>query len=572
MTSTWLRLCGLLLSSLLAAAGVAQTEIRPRHLGGLETKAAALLLSGQEGGDLDVAALLLPAAESPQGNEDETQPQVLVLDIDRLNVFDGRRLVEIYAYAVGIEGGVGGFLAQGFVAEGPAQARPAKFVGRLDLAPGSYNLRLLVRERPGDRMGLLSLPIEIPLTKEDSPETVAGNAFLPVHDPVVTAWPVLQGSETRWPMARRPLSAEPLVDQKLAQSVHATPQANVPELQRAARSKRVAMAYYGDALRRLAAGEQEAADLELSALEEVLLEGYRPPKDPYLQAVLNVAALIISRSPDDIVPLLAWHERRYREHSQAGRFQLATSSRRIVLETTHLYTRSTAATKPWAALALTSIGAHLMTVRSESAAAQAFYDALTHEPDYGPALLPLASLYEATGDYRGAVDLLENYLNSTPAGNAEAKLRLAINRARLGDDTEAAGALEELLTGPSWIATLAYQELARLHVGAQRHDDAVAVLEKGIGAFPESPRLRIQLAATLADAGRVAASRAALSDVDDLMQKAQQARRQETPRKRYGRWPLAEAQQARRDLATAAQEHLPRLAHVLAGLTPGKKP
>ncbi|MGH9361186.1 MAG: VWA domain-containing protein, partial [Thermoanaerobaculia bacterium] len=180
-------------------------------------RAAADILSGEEGGDLPVAALAVPL---PSG----ALPLLLEVDGPALLAGrgDGPLALEIYAYALDRRQAVRGFLTQRLeldLAQVATELRAGglKFYGELDLPPGAYTLRLLVRSAPSGAQVLRSLPVEVPaagagpavspplfpateagwlLTRQaerpgeaarEYPFTLAGKPFLPEARPVVAA-------------------------------------------------------------------------------------------------------------------------------------------------------------------------------------------------------------------------------------------------------------------------------------------------------------------------------------------------------------------------------------------------
>ncbi len=179
-------------------------------------RAAADILSGEEGGDLPVAAL---AVQLPSG----ALPLLLEVDGPALLAGgSGPPALEIYAYALDAQQAVRGFLSQRVdldlaQVEAALRAGGLKFYGELALPPGAYTVRLLVRSLPGGAQVLRSLPVEVPaagagpmvspplfpaaetgwlLTRQaerpgapprEYPFTLAGRPFVPEARPVVAA-------------------------------------------------------------------------------------------------------------------------------------------------------------------------------------------------------------------------------------------------------------------------------------------------------------------------------------------------------------------------------------------------
>jgi hypothetical protein len=99
--------------------------------------------------------------------------------------------VEVFIYALDKDGAVAGFLTQTYGLE-LAKAEPVlrqggfKFLGHLDLGPGKYQIRVLVRNGSTGASGLRVSEIEVP---EFGPKTVLLPALFP-------------DSANRWMMAR----------------------------------------------------------------------------------------------------------------------------------------------------------------------------------------------------------------------------------------------------------------------------------------------------------------------------------------------------------------------------------
>ncbi|MEM9292840.1 MAG: tetratricopeptide repeat protein [Acidobacteriota bacterium] len=178
--------------------------VTSRSAGGLEANAAALVLSGQEGGDLEVEARLwrlgldkgrLELDEGRlEGDEGEREGQsaaqgfeippgktaaALVVDLSGPSLlaglapdYSGPLVIEIYVYVLDRRGGVAGFSAQGVRLtpdstrrEDLRQGGGVKVVAPLALSGGrrgddALTLRLLVLQRQSDRFRLRSVDLE----------------------------------------------------------------------------------------------------------------------------------------------------------------------------------------------------------------------------------------------------------------------------------------------------------------------------------------------------------------------------------------------------------------------------
>ena len=182
---------------------------------------AAAILSGEEGGNLPVSALAIPLPLSGAAGRAVVP---LLVEVDGPALLAGHvgpaLALEIYAYALGTEGSVDGFLTQRLEldltkVEDELRASGLKFYGELELPPGSYEIRLLVKNaQMGGAHALRSVPVEVPAAPQLSPPlfvaaaggwlltrqaprpgeaaraypfTLAGKPFVPDARPVVAA-------------------------------------------------------------------------------------------------------------------------------------------------------------------------------------------------------------------------------------------------------------------------------------------------------------------------------------------------------------------------------------------------
>jgi VWFA-related protein len=139
--------------------------------------AADQVMGGTESGSLRVSAM---ATSFRSGGDKAYVPVVLAVPgSGLLQGFQGPVLpVEIYVYALDETGGVHDYLTQ-TIGLDVVKVEPAlrqnglKFFGHLELAPGTYSLRALVRNGATGASGLRVVPLEVPAA------TQAGPALLP---------------------------------------------------------------------------------------------------------------------------------------------------------------------------------------------------------------------------------------------------------------------------------------------------------------------------------------------------------------------------------------------------------
>lgn len=160
-------------------------HLRARALRGLPTSVAALIVSGDPGGEIVLSSLavplgpLEPAEPGRTGEGDGDGPRhhvvALVVEVDGPSLLgtetggsDGETAeIQLFAYALTPEGGVAGFLGQSVTLDldtlgEPVYAGGLKILARLELPPGRYQLRVLVQEPESRRHGLRLLPLEVP--------------------------------------------------------------------------------------------------------------------------------------------------------------------------------------------------------------------------------------------------------------------------------------------------------------------------------------------------------------------------------------------------------------------------
>jgi hypothetical protein len=130
-------------------------------------EAADQILSGREGGALSSTVLAAPFWF--QGTKAYVP---VLLEIDGRSLIAGKKDdevvgIEIYAYAIGRSGTVQDFLSQRMGLE-IGKVKPVllqsgiKFFGSMDLPPGEYEIRTLVRESAGGRSSSRSFALAVP--------------------------------------------------------------------------------------------------------------------------------------------------------------------------------------------------------------------------------------------------------------------------------------------------------------------------------------------------------------------------------------------------------------------------
>jgi tetratricopeptide (TPR) repeat protein len=158
------------LASLLVAPGATAEipdAIEAFNIGAVEARTGALLLSGQAGGEVEGA---LTWTVSQRGDNGRSLVP-FAIEVDGESLLSGRigrnLAIGLYAYVVDDDGVVVDHIAQGLVLDSSEYSQRIidfglKFVGRFELVPGNYALRVMVRnQRTGEffmSWSLLSLP------------------------------------------------------------------------------------------------------------------------------------------------------------------------------------------------------------------------------------------------------------------------------------------------------------------------------------------------------------------------------------------------------------------------------
>jgi VWFA-related protein len=176
-----------------AAAKGAQAYFRPgyyapRPYGQLSAKerlmaAAEQIIGGGDSGTVGLAVLVAPfrriGGAPAAGAAAPVRAYVpVVIEADGASLMSGSQGgvmgAEIYAYAIDVAGAIQGFFTQNLRLDlaklAPALRRTGlKFFGHLDLPPGEYNVRVLVRNGSTGAYGLRAQPLVVPAFGQPGP-------------------------------------------------------------------------------------------------------------------------------------------------------------------------------------------------------------------------------------------------------------------------------------------------------------------------------------------------------------------------------------------------------------------
>lgn len=307
---------------------------------------------------------------------------------------------------------------------------------------------------------------------------------------------------------------------------------------------------------------RRVVDLEVAAL------GEQPEHrmERLARVELDVARALAKRDPEILVPMFQLHHDLYLKHREARHWYLLLHSVSMVEQLASLYVDETGSqgARINAARILASLGGYLQAAQ-QPASVKLFEKVLELDPTNESAYLGLAAHYEKRGGpFEPVIQYLERLLEVYP-DHREARLRLAINKLRVGRDDEGSMLLHQLVDEPSsdWVYRLAAQELARYEARQGRLGRAIAVLERAIENAPGDQKLCIQLA-FLYDRNRQSFDAHRTAEMASAGEPAA-----EPPRGRYNTWPHKALEQDREELRRLAESRVQLLARILHDQRPG---
>lgn len=527
MRAAWMVVMAVLLggSSLWASGGqeaVPQNAVRFEGTPVTRARDAALLLSGQDGGGLDVELTLgepargwLPA--TVRFSAAAVPVQVVLYGLR------GDEVVASAAHRVGPSSKLD-----------PERSLELRVVldTALEAPPGPLRVRLLVRS--GDAFALRTST----LSSSESEER--GDPASPPPEPRIALEPIppADGVESPEETSRQALETAPPGEV----TPPGTAEAEAVVRRLLARADRQGL---------------EALEIQwmVERPEDVLV---------LLETVYRRLAteLSIAEAPA-LRPLAVAHMERAWSHGEQGRGTLARTAaeQAILAAEAHARLQEGGEGRAWTARLLGVLAGRRLAVGRISAAETLFRRALEWSDEDSASRLGLASILEKTGRFQEAEELLEP-LTRSPSASDEIRLRRALCRLRhRPGDRRPFRELRRLSAEarPSWVAVLATQERARLLARRGEADAARELLETAHRRWPEVQGLAVQLARLLDAAGRPGDARRRLLDLPTASLKSRDA-----PRTRYNRWPMDAIAESRRALVEAARLHRPSLVRALA--------
>jgi len=324
------------------------------------------------------------------------------------------------------------------------------------------------------------------------------------------------------------------------------------------------MTGYEAVLTLLSTGRRDDAMESLYAFETAFMEGREPKEIAQLFEVeVEVIRSLGRRDIESLVPVLVLHLDAYPMYVERRQPQLAGHSSRIAASLADLYAREggSEGSRILGARALASLGIYAQQTGVKLQGLGLMLHALDFDPQNEAALLGIAAVHERSGNYHRAAERLLELLKAYPK-HREGRLRMAVNLDRLGSPGQARRLLEELVAEPQadWVATVAYQELGRIHREQGHLDRAESVLWEGLERFPGDGRIRTELAFVLDYQKK---PRRALSVIEEMI--AGKAQDGPTPRRRYGLGPQEAYYDVLAGLNESSDARMPRLARLVNG-------
>lgn len=265
------------------------------------------------------------------------------------------------------------------------------------------------------------------------------------------------------------------------------------------------LAEYQAVMRRLAVtGDLISAAGELAGVEAPMVSDETNRVRLLLVTELAAARELAERDPRSLLPLITLHAEVYDAHYEAGRFPLATHSRRLALAIADLAAEHLPAPEERAliAVALTGLADRVESRRASIEAQRLLERALSLDESQEATRLLLAVSYERKGRYGDARHQLE-ILVSANSAHYEARVRLGILLHRVDQPAEAERVLSAVVAErpPDWLLSLGYQTLAQVLIRQARLSEAVAVLEEARKRLPGDQAAQLLLAYALDRSG-----------------------------------------------------------------------
>jgi hypothetical protein len=484
------------------------------------------LVAGQQGLDLEDLRLRLPGLNSwPSALPTWPASQPLDMTVGVLDPTGSRELAARLVDAEGMPMPEPDLtISDDPVDVGGLEVRSAS-IAAPDLPPGAYRLMMVLSDSNSGETAVRSLPVVI----YDGSEPLS--------------WTDPEAPRAAGPV-RPPIRAESAAIANLEDSV--------------------LRASYLRALGQWAAGDVVAARRELAEFER---QAAGPPGAGELKRLFNIERQTVqdlgSREPASLMAITVLHRDMHAWYSARREGDLAEHSWQMAAA----IARAVQGMESWqppegfSECVLLDIASRLASQGLWGGTKRALEMALDLAPDSAPALLGLGALHERLGDPDAAKWPLQKLVRAHPE-DTEGRLRLAVNRARLGAEKDAEKLFRGLLVHPTpeWIRVLAYQELAELLIAEGRAGEAVSLLEEGTSRIPGNQRLPILIVHAYDLAGRSHQSAAATAHLGLAV-----SQQSTSPRYLYSRFPDLDSDRVRATLAAAEEAGRATLQEALQG-------
>jgi Flp pilus assembly protein TadD len=329
--------------------------------------------------------------------------------------------------------------------------------------------------------------------------------------------------------------------------------------------KREIRAAYRRVLELLAAGESIQARRQLADLERrVAASGSSAALAGLGRIQRDVAGDLARENPVAVRPVLWLHRTMNRYYRVRREAVLGTQSWNTVAAMAEvLAARGDRSERDFATDVMTEQANELALVPAMRAATDLLRRTLQLDPGHGDALMALGASQERQGLMVEAARVFRRAVRAQPDHN-EASLRMAVNLARGGQAASARDVYRELIAAdaPSWVRTVAAQELAMDRVNSGNPSEAIRVLTEVMASVEANQRLTIQLAYALEAAGETERAAAVLDTIQADLDSGP------SPRLRYAEWPALGPRVDHQGLQRRAEEGTAVLAAAL-GLVGG---
>ncbi|HEV7786903.1 MAG TPA: VWA domain-containing protein, partial [Thermoanaerobaculia bacterium] len=299
----------------------------------LGIESAALLMSGQQGGDIPLGALALPIPG--EGNTADRARLLVRVRLDGKGLLAGQTenvlRIEGDLYALGAgEGIAASALERVEIDLGSQRAAVERdgvdFLAGLDLRPGAYSLRVLVRNLDTGKLAVRNFSLTVPDLAS------LKNAPLPPPRPAADPRPTARTADLG------PLDPPSFPDDVPAVAAAAAPApiappAPPPETAEGRKLRSLARTAYREILARLAAGREAEALAAATTFEDSLLQRANPmPVKRLVEIEAGAEKELAGADPESLVPVLRLHQRLYQEAAERRRLQGSTVARDVFLQ------------------------------------------------------------------------------------------------------------------------------------------------------------------------------------------------------------------------------------------------